>query len=81
MEQRSRSAAGMDAQIAKKGGVCIKHGAKRTCYDESTAFGSEYEKDTAGTDPPHQNTADALDERSTSTVPGEVLICQEVVEV
>ena len=47
--------------------------------DESTTFGSEFEKTTA-TNLPHQSTGNALDERSTG-VPGEVVICQEIVEV
>ena len=57
-----------------------RKGAKRTPYDESTAFGSEYEKTTA-TDLPHPSPGNALDERSAIGVPGEVVICQEIVEV
>ena len=65
---------------ANRGGVCRRQGAKRTPYDESTAFGSEYEKTTA-TDLPHPSPGNALDERSAIGVPGEVVICQEIVEV
>ena len=31
----------------QKGGVCCRHGANRNPYDESTAFGSEFDKITA----------------------------------
>ena len=64
-----------------KGGVCKRHGAKRTPHDESTAFGSEYEKNTTATDLPHPSTTNALYERSNAGVPGEVVICQEILEV
>mmetsp|Transcript_20596 Transcript_20596/g.34880 ORF Transcript_20596/g.34880 Transcript_20596/m.34880 type:complete len:249 (-) Transcript_20596:225-971(-) len=63
-----------------KGGVCWRHGASRTHCDGSTAFGSEYEKTTATLSLPNQSTAGASDESSTG-VPGEVVICQEIVEV
>ena len=63
---------------ARRGGVCIKHAANRNPnYDESTAFGSELDKTTTA-DP---STTNALDERSNAGVPGEVVICQEIVEV
>ena len=68
---------------ALRRGVCWRHGGKRTPHDESTAFGSELEKTTTATDLPHPSTVDAIDERSRSNagVPGEVVICQEIVEV
>ena len=59
--------------------MCKRHGAKVNPHDESTAFGLEYENTTV-TNLPHPNTVDALDERATG-VPGEVVICQEIVEV
>eukprot|EP00984_Skeletonema_dohrnii_P026615 scaffold15968_cov70-Skeletonema_dohrnii-CCMP3373.AAC.1 len=65
---------------AKRGGVCLRHGASRTPYDGSTAFGSEYEKTTATLSLPHQSTADASNERSAG-IPGEVVICEQIVEV
>ena len=64
---------------SKRGGVCWRHGANRT-HDGSTAFGSEYEKTTATVTLPHQRTAGASDEVS-AKIPGEVVICQEIVEV
>ena len=66
--------------FAVKGGVCCTHGARRTPNDESTAFESEFEKTTATLNLPHQSVDGALDERRTD-VPGEVVICQEIVGV
>ena len=63
-----------------RGGVCWRHGAYRTPTDESTAFGSEFDKTTAA-DLPHQSTTDSLYERSTIGVPREVVVCREIVEV
>ena len=62
---------------AQRRGVCWRHGANCNQYDESTAFGSEFEDTTANLNLP---TAGVLDERRTR-VPGEVVICKEVVEV
>ena len=86
--------------VAVKGGVCIRHGAKtKRCSTEgctnqvlrggvckrhgangSTAFGSEYEETTAILNLPNQSTSGTSHERSNS-VPREVVICQEIVEV
>ena len=66
---------------AKCRGVCRRHGAYRTPNDESTAFkSSEFDETTATLNLPHPNTVDALGRRS-SSVPGEVVICREIVEV
>eukprot|EP00984_Skeletonema_dohrnii_P000300 scaffold96_cov77-Skeletonema_dohrnii-CCMP3373.AAC.5 len=62
---------------AQNGGVCCRHGASRTPCDGSTTFGSEYEKTTATLTLPSTANAGMSNERST----GEVVICQEIVEV
>ena len=69
-------------KIAQKGGVCIRHGAYRaSSNDESTAFGSGLEKTTV-THISHQSAASAVDsDKKNAGVPGEVVICQEVVEL
>ena len=66
--------------IALRGGVCRRHGAYRNAHDESTAFESKFDETTATRNLPHQSVDGALDERRTG-VPGEVVICQEIVEV
>ena len=67
---------------SKRGGVCREHGAYRaSSNDESTAFGSGLEKTTA-THISHQSAASGVDSDKRGTgVPGEVVICQEVVEL
>ena len=65
-----------------KGGVWIRHGANRNPYDESTAFGSEFDKTTATL--PNQRTSSraAVRGQEGSSVPGEVtILCREIVEV
>ena len=59
----------------------MRHGASRTLHDETTAFGSEFEKTTATLTIPNRNNPAASDERKSSGVPEEVVICQEIVEV
>jgi hypothetical protein len=66
---------------AQKGGVCKRHGASRTLHDETTAFGSEFEKTTATLTTLNQYNPAASDERKSSGVPEDVVICQEIVEV
>ncbi len=69
---------------AVQGGVCCRHGAKRNTYDESTAFGSEFDKTTATlTVANHQRTRSLFSmTRGGSSVPEEVtILCQEIVEV
>eukprot|EP00985_Skeletonema_marinoi_P015720 scaffold8193_cov191-Skeletonema_marinoi.AAC.1 len=41
-------------QEVQRGGVCWRHGANRITHDESTAFGSEFEKTTETQTPPNQ---------------------------
>ena len=65
---------------AYRRGVCCRHGAKRAPNDESTAFESKFDETTATLNLPHQSAGGALDEGRTG-VPGEVVICQEIVEV
>ena len=65
---------------AKRGGVCWRHGGKRTSNDESTAFESKFDETTTTQNLPHRSADGALNERRTG-VPGEVVICQEIVEV
>ena len=68
---------------AKKGGVCKRHGAYRNAQDESTAFGSEYERTTATQSLPNQRTSrSSLSESGRRIVPEEVtILCREIVEV
>ncbi|KAK1748109.1 hypothetical protein QTG54_000048 [Skeletonema marinoi] len=63
------------ANNAQKGGVCRRHGASRTLHDETTAFGSEFEKTTATLTTPNQNNPAASDERKSSGVPEEFCLC------
>ena len=66
---------------ARRGGVCARHGAYRNRQDESTAFGSEFEKTTASQAPTNQRDSGAIPIGSGS-VPGEVtILCQQVAEV
>ena len=68
---------------AVRGGVCIRHGAYRNALDESTAFGSEYEKTTATKTLPNQRASrSSLRESERISVPEEVtILCQETAEV
>jgi len=79
LTRKECSSEGCTNQV-RNGGVCERHGSSRTPCDGSTAFGSEYEKTTATLSLPNQSTAGASDESSTG-VPGEVVICQEIEEV
>jgi hypothetical protein len=68
----------------QRGGVCKRHGAYRNTHDESTVFGSEYEKTTATqTLPNHRASRAAIrGGQEGISVPGEVtILCQEIVEV
>jgi len=69
--------------LVVKGGVCWRHGAYRNRHDESTAFGSEFEKTTATqTLPNHRASRAAVREQQGRSVPEEVtILCQEIVEV
>jgi len=42
------------ANQVQRGGVCWRHGANRITHNESTAFGSEFEKTTETQTPPNQ---------------------------
>ena len=68
---------------AQRGGLCRRHSAYRSTQDESTAFGSEYEKTTAtqtSTNKCASGSAPRGLERG--SVPEEVtILCQEIVEV
>ena len=67
----------------KRGGVCGRHGAYNS-QDESTAFGSEYEKATATRALTNQQRASGAVLRSSErrSVPREVsILCQQVAEV
>jgi len=70
---------------ALRGGVCRRHGANRNTHDQSTAFGSEFERTTATQLLPNQRALrDTVREvqQGGSSVPGEVtILCQEIVEV
>ena len=66
---------------ARREGVCKRHGASCTLHDETTAFGSEFEKTTATLTIPNQNNPATADKRKSSGIPEEVVICQEIVEV
>jgi len=69
---------------AQKGGVCIRHGAHHNTQDESTAFGSEFEKTTVTQNLPNQraSTRAAIGGQEGRSVPGEVtIVCQEIVQV
>ena len=66
---------------AKREGVCIRHGANLASNDESTAFGSELEKN-AACHISHQSAASAVDPDEKSTgVPGDVIICENIAEL
>ena len=80
MDQRQNYAAVKDVQIKPVGGVCKRHGGKRTLNDESTAFESKFDETAATLNLPHQSADGALEERR-PVVPGEVVICQEIVKV
>ena len=67
--------------IDQNGGICKRHGASFTLHDETTAFGSEFEKTTATLTIPNQNNPATADKRKSSGIPEEVVICQEIVEV
>jgi hypothetical protein len=71
------------ANYVQRGGVCRRHGAYRNTLDESTAFGSEYERTTATqTLPNHRASRAAVREQQGRSVPEEVtILCQEIVEV
>ena len=61
-----------------------RHGAYRNTQDGSTAFGSEYEMTTATQTSPNQRTSSRVvvrEGQERSSVPEEVTICQEIVEV
>ena len=60
--------------------MCKRHRANHIPYDRSTAFGSEYEKTTATLSLLNQSTYGAPHERGNG-IPGEVVVCQEIVEV
>ena len=66
----------------QKGGACIRHGAYHNTSDQSTAFGSEYEKTTASHTPTSQSALGAVPRGSErGSVPEEVtILCQEIVE-
>jgi len=68
---------------AKKGGVCMRHGAFRNIHDESTAFGSKFDDTTANLSQPNQLASrTTIREQGGRGVLGEVaILCQEVVEV
>ena len=67
---------------AQKGGVCWRHGAYRNTNDESTAFGSEFELNTATqSQPNHASRRPAIIAQRGGSIPGEVAICQEIYEV
>ena len=68
---------------AKKGGVCIRHGAYQIAQDESTAFGSKSElTTTTQTISHHRSYRAAIRGQGGSNVPGEVtILCQEIAEV
>ena len=75
---------GQSSNDDKRRGVCRRHGANRNTYDESTAFGSEFDKTTATlTLPIERASRPAVRGRQDgSSVPGEVtILCQEIVEV
>ena len=58
----------------------MRHGAYRNAQDESTAFGSEFEKTTATQT--HRASRAAIGGQEESSVPGEVtILCEEIVEV
>jgi len=61
-----------------------RHGAYRNTQNGSTAFGSEYEMTTATQTSPNQRTSSRVvvrEGQERSSVPEEVTICQEIVEV
>ena len=61
-----------------------RHGAYRNTQDGSTAFGSEYEMTPATQTSPNQRTSSRVvvrEGQERSSVPEEVTICQEIVEV
>jgi hypothetical protein len=77
---------GQSSNDDKRRGVCRRHGAYRNTYDESTAFGSEFDKTTATlTVANHQRTYSSSSTTRggrRSSVPGEVtILCQEIVVV
>ena len=65
---------------AKKGGVCIRHGANHTSNDVSTAFGTELDETTALPSLLNRGNSIASHEPGVG-VPTEVLVSQEIVEV
>ena len=69
--------------LAKRGGVCRRHGAYRNTQEESTAFGSELEMTTVQSLPNQRASRAAVrGQEERNGVPGEVSIfCQEIVEV
>ena len=68
---------------AQRRGVCKRHGAYLNTQDESTAFGSEYERTTATQALPNQRASrSSLSESGRRIVPEEVtIICREIEEV
>lgn len=71
------------ANQVQRGGVCWRHGANRITHNESTAFGSEFEKTTATRTSPNQRAprAAAREGQEGSRVPQEVaILCQDIIE-
>ena len=69
---------------AKKRGLCYRHGAYQNTNDESTAFGSEFEKTTATAtlSLPNEFASRPPIIGQGGSVPDEVaIVCQEIVEV
>ena len=66
---------------AKRGGVCKRHGANRTPNDASTAFGTELDGTWAPPSLPNLRNSTALPHERSASVPTEVLVTQEIVEV
>ncbi|KAK1736803.1 hypothetical protein QTG54_012248 [Skeletonema marinoi] len=71
------------ANQVQRGGVCWRHGANRITHNESTAFGSEFEKTTATRTSPNQRAprAAAREGQEGSRVFQEVaILCQDIIE-
>ena len=64
-----------------RGGVCWRHGANRAPNDASTAFGTELDETLAPPSLPNQRNPTALPHERSASLPTEVVVTQEIVEV